>query len=520
MIQAVLGIDVGTGSARAGLFDLNGSQLGVGKQDIVLHTDPGGFAEHESADILKSVCAATKAAIKSADDVEVIGIGVDAACSLVVEGQQLSEAGSIARDVMVWMDHRAVAESEEINEGAYDVLEFVGGRISPEMQTPKLLWLSRHRPDAFANAPHFMDLSDWLTYWMTGSTARSSCTVTCKWTYLAHENRWDESYFQSIGLGSLADDGFTRIGNDIRTPGSAVGTLSEPAAQAMGLPAGLPVGAGLIDAHAGGVGTIGAPEGKGEAVSRMAYVLGTSACTMSSHINSIKVPGVWGPYFNAMLPGHWLNEGGQSAAGAALDQLVRLHPAYPSLQQREDDVLDYLSSRILSLGSVEKWISRAEHLSVVPDFNGNRAPLANPMARAVIAGLDMSRDEDALLDLFIAGLIGIGCGLRQILEAQSAAGLNTEAIVISGGAGANQVAQQLLAEVTALDILVPQTREPVLLGAAMLGAVASGAKPDLLNAMAQMSSIGNTITSNGQQRETVDAIYRRYLALQQAAAVS
>ena len=519
MIQAVLGIDVGTGSARAGVFDLNGELLGVGKQNILLHHGPDGIAEHESADIRAAVCAATKTAVTSAGNVEVLGVGVDAACSLVVEGQQLSDGGSPARDVIVWMDHRAVAESEEINAGAYDVLDYVGGRISPEMQTPKLLWLSRHRPDAFMQASHFMDLADWLTFCMTGSDARSSCTVTCKWTYLAHDARWDESYFRAIGLGTLAEEGFARIGTDIRTPGSVVGALKADAAQAMGLPVGLPVAAGLIDAHAGGIGTIGAPEGRGSAVSRMAYVFGTSACTMSSHTHKLKVPGIWGPYYEAMLPGHWLNEGGQSAAGAALDQLVRLHPAFAEVHAREGDVLAYLSERAMNLNPVAQWANRAAHLTVVPDFNGNRAPLADPNARAVVAGLGMSRDENSLLNLFLAGLIGIGCGLRQILEAQALAGLNTEAIVISGGAGANPVAQQIFADVTGLDVLVPRTGEPVLLGAAMLGAVASGAKPNLLSAMEQMSGVSNSISDSGLSRDIYDKIYRRYLALQAAAAL-
>ena len=231
MTQAVLGIDVGTGSARAGVFDLSGQLLSVGKHDILLHHGPDGIAEHESADIRNAVCAATKAAIADTDGVEIIGIGVDAACSLVVEGQQLSDGGSPDRDVMVWMDHRAVAEAEEINAGGYDVLQFVGGRISPEMQTPKLLWLSRHRPEAFSSATHFMDLADWLTYWMTGSEARSSCTVTCKWTYLAHEARWDDHYFHAIGLGALADEGFRRIGSEIKAPGTVVGSLTTDAAQ-------------------------------------------------------------------------------------------------------------------------------------------------------------------------------------------------------------------------------------------------------------------------------------------------
>ena len=81
----------------------------------------------------------------------------------------------------------------------------------------------------------------------------------------------------------------------------------------------------LIDAHAGGVGSIGA-EGGGGAEANLAYVFGTSSCTMTSTSKPVFVPGVWGPYYSAMVPGLWLNEGGQSAAGAAIDALLALHP--------------------------------------------------------------------------------------------------------------------------------------------------------------------------------------------------
>ncbi|RVA21746.1 ribulokinase, partial [Mesorhizobium sp. M7A.F.Ca.US.001.01.1.1] len=154
------------------------------------------------------------------------------------------------------------------------------------------------------------------------------CTVTCKWTYLAHESRWDETYFRKIGLGALADEAFARIGTEIVPAGAALGGgLTAQAAADLGLNPGTAVAAGLIDAHAGGVGTVGARGDFGSVLSRMAYVFGTSACTMSSTAEPAFVDGVWGPYFSAMVPGLWLNEGGQSAAGAAIDHLVRVHPA-------------------------------------------------------------------------------------------------------------------------------------------------------------------------------------------------
>ncbi|MCR9111264.1 MAG: hypothetical protein NXH94_20615 [Rhodobacteraceae bacterium] len=100
-------------------------------------------------------------------------------------------------------DHRATAQADRINATAHPVLQYVGGVISPEMQAPKLLWLKENCAEVFAGTRHFFDLTDSLTWKASGSTARSTCTVTCKWTYLAHEDRWDDSFFEAVGLGEL-----------------------------------------------------------------------------------------------------------------------------------------------------------------------------------------------------------------------------------------------------------------------------------------------------------------------------
>ena len=134
------------------------------------------------------------------------------------------------------MDHRATEQARRINDAGHRVLDYVGRTISPEMQTPKLLWLAENKPDSFARAWQFMDLADFLTWRSTGSLARSICTVTCKWTYLAHEGRWDESYFRLIGLGALADEQFRRIGTEVVAAGTPLGSgLTAKAALDLGL---------------------------------------------------------------------------------------------------------------------------------------------------------------------------------------------------------------------------------------------------------------------------------------------
>lgn len=527
--QHFLGIDVGTGSARAGVFDISGALRGVAKVDIALWHDPGGIVEQSSNDIWRAVCACVREAVRQAGipPESIAGIGFDATCSLVVLGPDgtplpVSRSGDGERNIIVWMDHRAVEQARRINATGEAVLNYVGGSISPEMETPKLLWLAEHMPRTFDDAWQFMDLADFLTWTATGSLARSVCTVTCKWTYLAHEKRWDEHYFRRVGLGALADEAFRRIGTEVVEGGTPLGNgLTPEAAAELGLTPGTPVAAGLIDAHAGGVGTVGARGDAGHLLTRLAYVFGTSACTMSSIREATFVPGVWGPYYSAMVPGLWLNEGGQSAAGAAIDHLVRMHPAADEAskmaQARGVGLSSWLSLEAERRGGATAAIDLIGDLHVVPEFLGNRAPFADPDARAVIAGLGMDNGLDSLVALYLAGICGLGYGARQIVRSLREKGVPIDTIVVSGGAGASALVRQLLADTTGQIVATPTSPEPVLLGSAMLGSVASGRHGDLAEAMSTMSEIGEVYRPSAASAETHTRRFKAFEMLQQTA---
>lgn len=495
----VIGVDVGTGSARAGVFDLTGRLLGSARQDISLHRAPDGRVEQSSAEIWRAVCSCVQTAVASAgiDPQSVAGIGFDATCSLVVIGDDgaglpVGDADRSDRDIVVWMDHRAIEQAGRINATGHEVLRYVGGVISPEMEMPKLLWLKENRRSVFDAARHFFDLTDFLTWKASGSLARSSCTVTCKWNYVGHEKRWDRDYLSLIGLEELADD-LVRIGAEVVTPGAPLAHgLTPLAAGELGLPAGTPVAAGLIDAHAGGIGTVGVT---GEVTENLAYVFGTSSCTMTTTRVPVFVPGVWGPYHSAMVPGLWLNEGGQSAAGASIDYLVKLHPGRDHFRQNAKEeglsLPDWLARQATAAigdASLSQAVRLAAGLHVVPEFLGNRAPHADPMARAVLAGLGMDDDLPSLIALYVAGVCGLAYGLRQIIEVQTSRGAAIERIVISGGAGQSDIVRQLIADATGKPVVVGASDEPVLLGSAILGAVAAGRFADIATAMREMSS--------------------------------
>lgn len=521
----VIGVDVGTGSARAGVYDLQGKEISTAKCDVLMFSDENARYEQSSDQIWDAVGNCVCAAVSKAriDKHHVIGISFDATCSLVVIGDYdqplpVGAHNQSDRNVIVWMDQRATPQAKRINEEGHSVLDYVGNRISPEMETPKLLWLKENLPETYSNAKHFFDLTDFLTWKSSGSLSRSICTTVCKWTYLAHENRWDETYFNQFGLNELTSDNFAKIGTTVVAPGTSLAQgLTQDAAAHLGLPVGVSVAAGLIDAHAGGVGSVGAvnEHGISDPTASLAYVFGTSACTMTTSTTKTLVSGVWGPYFSAMIPGMWLNEAGQSAAGAAMDHLIQSHPAFTELkamaQIQSCTPVQYLSSQAKALcPSLSDAVFLAKGLHVLPEFLGNRAPHADPDARGAILGLDMDDSIESLVKLYVAGLCGLAYGLKQIIDAQSAEGIQIRQVVVSGGAGQDPLIRQILADATELPVVAPVVSEPVILGSAIMAAVAAGAFNDVFEAMKTMSHFGEQYSTAAE--EVVNIHRQRYAA--------
>jgi D-ribulokinase len=529
MEQAFIGVDVGTTSARAGIFDARGRLQAIARRPIAIWRESGDVVEQSSADIWEACTGAVRTALKEAGlrPSTVKGIGFDATCSLVVldaAGNPLSVSMSMdqQRNVIAWMDHRAIEQARHISRTGDEVLRHVGGTISPEMQTPKLLWLKQHLPATYRAAGHFFDLADYLSFRATDSAARSMCTLTCKWTYLAHERRWSSKFFERVGLSELICDEFARIGSVIAAPGTPIANgLTSRAAEALGLLPGTPVGASLIDAHAGGIGTIGgrgAGEKRVEVLDRLAYIMGTSACIMATTDTPRFVPGVWGPYFSAMLPGLWLNEGGQSAAGAGIDYLMQSHAAYGEAVTAAKTVglglLDFLEQRAVArFKTIGAAALLAGDVHVLPEFLGNRSPHADPFARAVVAGLDLDSGVESLERLFVAGLCGLAYGLAEVVDVMRAHEIPCRMMVMSGGASRSALVRQIMADTTGLVVALPTCAEPVLLGAAMLGAVASRVFSSLRHAMNGMSGLGSATEATAPAMTRFHSVKRRIYGL-------
>lgn len=515
-----IGVDVGTGSARAGLFDSDGRMLATGRHPIQVWEPAVDFVEQSSEDIWQAVARAVRGVIDGAaiDPERVQGLGFDATCSMVVvdaEGRPLtvSPTGESEQNVIVWMDHRAAEEAEAINATGHKVLDYVGGQVSPEMQAPKLLWLKTHLPETWRRAAHFFDLADFLVYRATGATTRSLCTTVCKWTYLGHEataggtEGWADDFWAAIGLEELTAERYRRIGQTIRPLGEPVGRgLTPQAAEDLGLRPGTAVAVPAIDAHAGGIGLLGSAGGKddsdGHLDRRLALIGGTSSCHMAVSNEPRFIEGIWGPYYSAMVPGMWLTEGGQSATGALIDHVIFSHARSNELEDRaaetDKTVYDLLNEQVDALGtSVDFPALLTRDLHVLPYFHGNRSPRADPSLRGMIAGLRLSDSIEELALLYLATIQAIAHGTRHIIHAMNRSGYRIETIIATGGGTKNELFLREHADITGCEIVLPRESEAVLLGSAMLAAVAGGTYASVPAAMKEMSGVGRTVVPSG-----------------------
>jgi FGGY-family pentulose kinase len=515
---AVVAVDVGTGSARAGVFDGNGRMLGRAEQPIALNRPIPHHAEQDSDDIWRAVAQSVREARAMAGVAaeDVVGLSFDATCSLVALDHDdapasVSTTGEDRWNVVVWLDHRALADAEECTRTGHRVLDFLGGTMSPEMEIPKLMWLKRRKPDLWRRYARVLDLADFLTFRACGSNERSCCTITCKWTYLAHEEPgWQDDFLAAVGLDDL--HARTAVPDRATAIGARLGTLSEQAAADLGLTTRCAVGCGLIDAHAGVLGVLGATLGGGsETLDRtQALIAGTSTCSMALSDQPRRVPGVWGPYFGGVVPGLWLNEGGQSATGALLDHILAFHTPGAALGQGGHGTI---IERIAALRA-DEGEDFAARLMVLPDFHGNRSPLADPNALGVVSGLSLDASLDSLARLYFATALGIALGTRHILSALDAKGFAVDRLHIAGGHIRNSLLMELYADVTGCTVVAPPVEtDAVLLGTAMVAAAAAGLQPDLRTAATAMAQPGTTRAPDPSRRAGYDRRYRAFLEM-------
>lgn len=502
-----IGVDVGTGSARAGIFDENGNLLSKQAKKITTWEYDEVYREQSSDEIWKNVCEVVREAVKLSDidKKDIKGIGFDATCSLVAldeHGEPVSLSKSLegSRNVILWMDHRAEKETELINKTHDKILDYVGGSISIEMEIPKILWIKNNLFEQYKKIKYYFDLPDFLVYKATGEFVRSMCSLSCKWTYLSYEDKWDEEFFKKINLDDLLENDFQKIGNDIRKVGEKAGILSDESAKELGLESGISIAVSMIDAHAGAVGVLGIGLEKSEQLNkRIALIAGTSNCHMAVSQKKRFINGVWGPYYSALFPDMWLNEGGQSTAGALIDYVIENHSYYEKLKktadERGENHFDILNNFLYENEKIVDYTACDIHY--LPYFLGNRSPRSDHTLRGSAVGLALDNSLGDLARKYLAVVQSIAYGTKHIIDELNEKGYEIDEIYLTGGAVNNRLMLEQYSNITKCKIIVPKEKESVLLGASILGAL-SACDDDFFVLMNKMSGKGFEVLPNAE----------------------
>ena len=504
-----IAIDVGTLSARVGIFDAGGQLVTHRSAPITLIHPQENHAVYRMDEIWAAVVTAARAAIASVPDVAatVAGLAVDATSSTVFETSGLRPLEGDA-DVICWMDHRAEAEALEIGASGDRYLDYVGGTVSPEMYLPKILWLKRHSPEAWARVVAVRDLSDEIARRLTGVDGHSVCGLACKFPYLPYDaDPWRRDLLARLGLEDLLS-----LGQLAAAPGrvgSVHGGLAEAVAAELGLRPGLPVAVGLIDAEAGALGVVG-KDFAGSMNRTLALIGGTSSCYMAFARDERRISGVWGPFRDAVVPGTWMHEAGMSFTGAALDAVLNQHPSSPgpaSSERHAETVRDIIAI----LDAEGPAFAARRH--VVPDWLGNRAPLGDGSARALVSGVGLENTRRAFLAHYYATARGVVMQTRQILDHLNAHGFAIDRVCLAGGHARNPLMVRLYRDALGARLVLSETSEPVLLGTAMVAAVAAGHFPDLYVATDAWAPRQETLSPDPRWAEAHAGAYAIYLKL-------
>ncbi len=523
---ASLGLDFGTESVRALLVDLAGRELASaearyrhGQITETLPTSgerlPPEFALQHPSDWLESAAQAVQFALTSAKlaAAEVVGIGVDfTSCTMLpalADGTPLCLVPQFQTEKYawpkLWKHHGAQRQTDRINNLARQRDEpwlwRYGGAIGLEWFFPKVLETLDAAPHVFDAAETWLEAGDWLVWQLVGASASSLVRSTCQAGYKACWNATDgypSREFLAALDGRMTNFVAERLTGRHAAPATPAGNLSAQAADRLGLPAGTPVSAAIIDAHAGVPGAGAAEAGT------LVMVLGTSSCHMLNALDERRIGGIAGIVKDGILPGYTGYETGQAAVGDLFDWFRRL---------AGETTFAALDERAATIGP------GADGVVCLDWMNGCRTPLMNGALRGCFAGLALYHTP---AHLYRAALEATAFGLRWIVELLRDGDVPITQFVATGGLPHhNPLLMQVYADVLGAPIRIAASRQGPALGAAILGALAApersgfGSAADAIRAMATPGQKGQerVIHPSADAHAAYQSHYREYRRL-------
>ncbi|KHL13184.1 xylulokinase [Mumia flava] len=441
MTQATLGVDIGTSSSKGVLVDRDGRILATATREHAVDRPRVGHVEMDGEVWWDEAVAIVRDLLSAAPDASVESVGVSGMgpCVLLADEHDVP----VRPAILYGVDTRASAQIARLDDelGADAVLRRGGSALTSQAAGPKIAWVAEHEPEAYARARRLFMPSSWLVRRLTGAYvldhhSASQASPLYDTDALAWHEPWAHHVAPGIALPRLV------------WPSDVVGTVSPEASAATGLPAGVPVVAGTIDAWSEAVSV------DAQNVGDLMLMYGTTMFLINTLADRVTTPSMWGPV--GAFPGTRCLAGGMATSGAItswLRDLVGGTP-YPQL---------VAEAEASGLG--------AHGLLMLPYFAGERTPILDPDARGLVAGLTLSHTRG---DLYRAALEATAYGVRHNVETILDAGGDVRRVVAVGGGTQGALWTQIVTDVTGLDQVVPRQTIGASYGAAYLAACATG----------------------------------------------
>ncbi len=533
--KLVVGIDYGTDSCRAVVIDtLSGEERASctsfyarWKKGLYCNPTDNRYRQHprDYIDSLVEVIHGVLAGLKPGDVEKIVALGIDTTgstpCLTDKNGTPLALSPEFAEDpdamFILWKDHTSLREAEEINQLAHgwetDYTSRSGGIYSSEWFWAKALHVLRENPAVRKKAYAIIEHCDWMPALLTGNLSpekvkRSRCAA-------GHKGMWAEEWggYPSQAFFSTLDpllDGFAaRMDNETYTSDASAGKLTREWSERLGLPAGIDVAAGIIDAHAGAIGA-------GVKAHGMVKIIGTSTCdivvTPKEEIANKLIPGISGQVDGSVIPGLIGIEAGQSAFGDVYAWWKDILAWSLGMLPEEQRVK--AATRILPrLNDEAEKLPITGFDPVALDWlNGRRSPFVDLSLKGSITGITLASTP---AQVFKSLVEATAFGSRAIMEHLAHEGVRvTEVIGVGGISLKSPYVMQTLSDITGVPIKVAGAQQAGALGAAMCAAVAAGVFNTVESAQQTLGQGYSTVyTPREQNQKTYDILYTKYKKL-------